>query len=209
MFLETILIIFIFLFSVILHEISHGEMARVLGDPTAEVSGRLSLNPLRHLDPFGSIILPGFLLLLRFLSPTKEGIIFGWAKPVPINPYNFKNPKKDFAKVAVAGPIANILLALFFSLLIRILPSTSAFFLNLKDVFSLIVWVNLTLAIFNLVPIPPLDGSHILFAFLPDRAQKIKFFLQVYGPFIFIFFIFFGFQYLVLIIDWLFRIFVG
>jgi len=209
MFLETILIIFIFLFSVILHEISHGEMARVLGDPTAEVSGRLSLNPLRHLDPFGSIILPGFLLLLRFLSPTKEGIIFGWAKPVPINPYNFKNPKKDFAKVAVAGPIANILLALFFSLLIRILPSTSAFFLNLKDVFSLIVWVNLTLAIFNLVPIPPLDGSHILFAFLPEGAQKIKFFLQVYGPFIFIFFIFFGFQYLVLIIDWLFRIFVG
>ena len=209
MFLETILIIFIFLFSVILHEISHGEMARVLGDPTAEVSGRLSLNPLRHLDPFGSIILPGFLLLLRFLSPTKEGIIFGWAKPVPINPYNFKNPKKDFAKVAVAGPIANILLALFFSLLIRILPSTSAFFLNLKDIFSLIVWVNLTLAIFNLVPIPPLDGSHILFAFLPEGAQKIKFFLQVYGPFIFIFFIFFGFQYLVLIIDWLFRIFVG
>jgi len=209
MFLETILIIFIFLFSVILHEISHGEMAKLLGDPTAEISGRLSLNPLKHLDPFGSIILPGFLLLLRFLSPTKEGIIFGWAKPVPINPYNFKNQKIDSAKVAIAGPLANIFLALIFSLLIRILPSTSVFFLNLKAVSSLIVWVNLTLAIFNLVPIPPLDGSHILFAFLPSNTQKIKFFLQIYGPFLLIFFIFFGFQYLILVVDWLFRIFVG
>lgn len=208
MILETILIIFIFLFSVILHEISHGEMAKILGDPTAEVSGRLSLNPLKHLDLFGSIILPGFLLLLRFLSPTKEGIVFGWAKPVPIDPSNFKNPKKDSAKVAFAGPLANFLLALLFSFLIRILPSNSNLFLNLKEIFSLIIWVNLNLAVFNLVPIPPLDGSHLLFAFLPENS-KTKFFLQVYGFYIFIFFIFFGFQYLVLIIDWLFRIFVG
>ncbi len=206
--LETILIIFIFLFSVILHEISHGEMAKFLGDPTAEISGRLTLNPLRHLDLFGSIILPGFLLILKFLFPTKEGIIFGWAKPVPIDPYNFRDPKKDCAKVAIAGPLANFFLALIFSLLIRVLPSRF-FFSNLKEIFSLIVWINLTLAIFNLVPIPPLDGSFLLLAFLPPGAERIKFFLQNYGPFLLILLIFFGFQYLLIVIDFLFKILVG
>jgi Zn-dependent protease len=208
MFLETIFIVLIFLFSVILHEISHGEMARVLGDPTAEISGRLSLNPIRHLDLFGSIILPGFLLILRYLSPAKEGIIFGWAKPVPINPYNFKNPEKDSAKVAIAGPLSNFFLALFFSVLIRILPST-VFFKNLKEIFALIVWINLTLALFNLVPIPPLDGSFLLFAFLPPTFERFKFFLQNYGPFLLILFLFFGFQYLVILVDFLFRVLVG
>jgi Zn-dependent protease len=208
MIFETIFIILIFLFSVILHEVSHGEMAKVLGDPTAEISGRLSLNPIRHLDLFGSIILPGFLLILKYFSLAKEGIIFGWAKPVPINPYNFKDPKKDSAKVAIAGPLSNFFLALFFSILIRVLPST-VFFEKLKEVFALIVWINLTLALFNLVPIPPLDGSFLLFAFLPPTFEKIKFFLQNYGLFLLILFLFFGFQYLVILVDFLFRILVG
>ncbi|KPJ57325.1 hypothetical protein AMJ49_01860 [Parcubacteria bacterium DG_74_2] len=209
MIFETIFIIFIFLFSVIIHEIAHGEMANILGDPTARISERLTLNPLKHLDPFGSIILPGFLLLFNFLFPAQGGIIFGWAKPVPVNPYNFRDQKYGSAKVAIAGPAANIFLVLIFSLLIKILPSNSEFFLNLKAIFSLIVWVNLILALFNLMPIPPLDGSHILFAFLPSGTEKIKIFFQAYGPFLLIFFIIFGFQFLLPVIDWLFRILVG
>jgi len=177
----------VLLFSVIIHELAHGYVAHSLGDPTAKYQGRLTLNPLPHLDPFGSVILP----LLLFISGSP--VLIGWAKPVPINPYNFTDQKWGTLKVSLAGPATNITLAVFFGLLLRFIPS--AVFLavpGLLIIFSFIVHINIILAIFNLVPIPPLDGSWILFKFIPDRFEKARLFLQQYGVFILIFFIFFG-----------------
>ena len=114
----TIFSLVILLFSVIIHELAHGYIAYSLGDPTAKYAGRLTLNPIKHLDPFGSVILP----LILFISGSP--ILFGWAKPVPVNPYNFKDQKWGSLKVAIAGPITNIALAVFFGLLIRFIPSS-------------------------------------------------------------------------------------
>ena len=183
----TIFSLVVLLFSVIIHELSHGSVAYSLGDPTAKYEGRLTLNPLKHLDPFGSVILPLFLFL--FQSP----VLVGWAKPVPVNPYNFKDQKWGSLKVALAGPSSNIALALFFGLLMRFIPT--AFFSLVPGmflIFSFIVQINIMLAIFNLIPIPPLDGSWVLFKFIPERFLKFKMFLQQYGVFILIFFIFLG-----------------
>ena len=149
--------------SVISHEVSHGYAASALGDPTARLQGRLTLNPIPHIDPLGSIFLPALLILSN--SP----ILFGWAKPVPVNPYNLRNGKWGEALVAAAGPGANLLLALAFGLIVRFGMGTA-----LTDQFILlslmIVTTNVLLAVFNLVPIPPLDGSKILYSFLPYRA---------------------------------------
>ena len=202
--LEYILIILIFLFSVILHEVSHGYMAYYLGDPTAKNAGRLTLNPIKHLDPIGSILVPLILIL------SKAGIIFGWAKPVPINPLNLRHKKYAQAKVAMAGPLANICVAVVFGFLIRFIPWTgSDFEMNLIFIFAYICWINLLLALFNLIPVPPLDGSHILFTFLPRSADSIKIFLIRYGFFILIFFIFFFFLFLIPIINFVFTLIVG
>ncbi len=199
-FIELIIVIIIFLFSVVFHEVAHGWVAYALGDPTAKYAKRLTLNPLRHLDPVGSIILPGILILMNLIG--SGGIIFGWAKPVPVNPYNFKDQKYGSAKVAIAGPLANISLALIFGLILRFLPG-----INLTDpifkIFSFIVGINLILAVFNLMPVPPLDGSHILFTFLPQSAQKLRIFLSQYGLFVLIFIIFFLFKYITWIVFWL------
>jgi len=204
--IEGAAIIIILLFSVILHEISHGWAAFSLGDPTAKYAGRLTLNPIKHLDPFGSILLPGILILMAKLSGG-HGIIFGWAKPVPVNPYNFKDKKYGEAKVAIAGPLANIILAVAFGLLIRFGGLT----LGIVPLFLLqyIVWINLVLAIFNLLPIPPLDGSHILFTFLPYSAKSVKLFLAQYGMFIIIFFIFFFSPIIFSIVNFLFVLITG
>jgi Zn-dependent protease len=182
----TIFSLIVLLFSVIIHELAHGSVAFALGDPTAKYEGRLTLNPLRHLDPFGSIILP----LLLLLATGGQGPIFGWAKPVPINPYNFKDQKWGTLKVAVAGPATNFLIAIIFGLFIRFinLPQQIPFI----ELLGIITIYNFLWGIFNLVPIPPLDGSWILFRFLPQRFVKTKIFLQQYGLFILIFFIFFG-----------------
>lgn len=165
--LDVALIIALIL-SVVIHEMSHGYAANWLGDPTARLSGRLSANPLVHLDPMMSVILPGLLILSG--SP----ILFGAAKPVPYNPYNFSNQKWGEALVAFAGPAANIVIAIMFAILIR-----SAEFLNLSTTFvqlsfSIII-MNIFLAFFNLVPIPPLDGSKILPRLLPfSLAMKYE-----------------------------------
>ena len=199
-----IIVIIIFLFSIIIHEVSHGAMANYLGDPTAKMAGRLSLNPLKHLDPIGSVLLPLMLILMR------SGIIFGWAKPVPINPLNFRDKKYGGAKVAMAGPAANISLAVVFGMLLRFLPLGNLTLVsNLAIVFSYIVWINLLLAIFNLIPIPPLDGSHILFTFLPANFRNLKIFLTRFGFFILIFFIFFFFRWLISVINIFFKLVVG
>jgi len=180
----------VLLFSVIIHELAHGSVAYSLGDPTAKYAGRLTLNPLKHLDLFGSIFLP----LILFISGSP--ILVGWAKPVPINPYNFKDQKWGSLKVSIAGPLSNIILAIFFGLIVRFIPYELFSFdprLILMHSFLIrIVEINLILAIFNLVPIPPLDGSWILFSFLPEKFEKIKIFLHQYGIFILILFIFSG-----------------
>jgi len=162
--METIFLIIILIFSVMIHEIAHGAMAYQLGDQTAKYAGRLTLNPLRHLDPMGSILLPAILIILR--SP----ILFGYAKPVPINPYNFKDQKYGSLKVALAGPASNLLVAVFFGLILRLIPAILGI-PGLVIIFSYIVYINILLAIFNLIPVPPLDGSHILFALLPYQAK--------------------------------------
>ncbi len=154
----------VLIFSVIIHEVSHGYVAERLGDPTARLAGRLTLNPLRHLDPFGSVILP-ILLAISHLP------ILGWAKPVPYNPYNLKHPAKGGATIAAAGPLSNFLIALVFGILIRIISAAGSRALALTPFFGLIAYLNILLGVFNLVPIPPLDGSKVLNYFLPSRAQ--------------------------------------
>ena len=156
--------IIVVIFSIILHEIAHGFMADRLGDPTARYSGRLTLNPLPHIDPVGSIIIPGLLAL------THSPFLIGWANPVPYNPYNLKDQKWGEALVAAAGPVTNVLIALFFGLLIRF-SAPVGFSQDFLSVCAMAAYLNIVLAIYNLIPIPPLDGSKILRALLPVRAR--------------------------------------
>ncbi|MBI2577383.1 MAG: site-2 protease family protein [Candidatus Wildermuthbacteria bacterium] len=170
-------------FSIIMHEVSHGFVANALGDPTAKNAGRLTLNPIPHIDPIGSILLPLLLIVL------KAGFFIGWAKPVPVNPLNFKR-RFDAIFVSIAGPISNLALALVFGLFLRFFPQelqSPAMF----AVFGYIVYINLLLAIFNLIPIPPLDGSHVLFHFLPRSYQQYQPFLMQFGIILIFFFVFF------------------
>lgn len=190
----------ILLMSVVIHEVAHGYAARSLGDHTAEYEGRLTLNPLKHLDPFGSIALPA---MTYFFG----GFVIGWAKPVPYNPYNLKLSRWSEALVAAAGPASNIAIALIFGLLIRFVgPSLSEAALMAAVG---IVLINVTLAVFNLVPIPPLDGSKILFAFLPQNAQWARSSMEQAGFAFLIIFIFFLWQYLTPIVFALFQVITG
>src|SRR3989344_3291859 len=172
--LETIFFVIILVISVIVHEVAHGYAALALGDQTAKRAGRLTLNPLPHIDLFGSIILPFIMSLLP------GGIIFGWAKPVPFNPYNLRAGQWGPALVAIAGPLSNLAIALLFGLAVRfadILSITSAPVLGLMQ---MIVLLNIVLAVFNLIPVPPLDGSKILFALIPARYRQIEEVLERY-----------------------------
>jgi len=159
--------LFILVFSVVIHEISHGFMALFFGDKTAEYEGRLTLNPIKHIDLFGSIILPVFLYL------TNAGFMIGWAKPVPYNPYNLRNRKIAEPMVAFAGPLSNLFIAVVFGIIIRLLVSAGMVSSSLVIIFGFIVLVNISLAIFNLIPVPPLDGSKILFSFLPIKSRFV------------------------------------
>jgi len=202
--LVLIIQIAILLMAVVIHEVSHGAMANYLGDPTAKYAGRLSLNPIKHLDFWGSFIIPLFLLIVR--SP----VLFGWAKPVPYNPYNLRNQKWGPAAVAVAGPGSNLIIALIFGLALRFVPLANSIYLeNLAQIFVYIVILNLLLAVFNLIPIPPLDGSKILFAALPYKYQYITATIERYGLILLLFFIFFLFRFILPIVFWLFKIIVG
>jgi Zn-dependent protease len=167
----TIFTLLILLFSIIIHEVSHGSIAYALGDSTAKDEGRLSLNPLVHLDLVGSILLPLFLSILNMP-------IIGWAKPVPINPMNFTDRKWGDLKVSLAGPASNFTVALIFGLIIKFVPSLPESFLTIA---AIVVFYNIVLGLFNLIPIPPLDGSHILFSLLPDSFEKFKIFMWQYG----------------------------
>jgi Zn-dependent protease len=182
--------------AIVLHEVAHGYMALRLGDSTARSMGRLTLNPLAHIDPIGTILVPLVLAAFNTLAGT-SGPLFGWAKPVPINPRNFRNPFKGMLFVALAGPGTNIVLALSAALVYRLMmllvSSTLAaptFALNLLSaVFQLLVYFvvfNLFLAALNMIPIPPLDGSRVLTYFLPTEGRRIMLSLERYGFFIFI-----------------------
>lgn len=204
--MEILFLIVILILSIVIHEVAHGAAAYYLGDPTAKLAGRLTLNPLKHLDPVGSVIVPVFLVIMTQI--TGGGIIFGWAKPVPINPFNFRDQKYGSAKAAFAGPAANLAIALFFGLSLRFLPGFVDF-PSLFLMFSYIVYINLLLAVFNLLPVPPLDGSHILFTFLPRSMQSLRMFLSQYGLFILLFILFFFFHWLFAIINFIFILIVG
>lgn len=185
--MSVILQIMVLILSATLHEASHGYVAYALGDPTAKYEGRLTLNPIKHLDLFGSIILPA----LMYLS-SGGSVIFGWAKPVPYNPDNLKAGKWGPVYVALAGPASNLLLAFVFGMVVRFAGSTlSVSFISLV---GLIVFINVLLAVFNLLPVPPLDGSKLLFALLPASARNIEEFFHRYQLFILLFVLFFGWR---------------
>lgn len=199
--LDFIFSIAILIMSVVIHEVSHGYVANSLGDPTARYAGRLTLNPIKHLDPFGSILLPVITYLLG-------GFIIGWAKPVPYNPYNLSNQRWGPALVGVAGPLSNIFIALVFGLVIRaheliLLPQ------GFLQIATIIVFINLLLAFFNLIPIPPLDGSKVLFALLPYQWSHVQDFLERWGFFLLLIFIFFFFRLLLPLVFGAFRILTG
>lgn len=191
------------MFSIVIHEVSHGFMAEYFGDDTARNEGRLTLNPIKHIDMFGSIVLPAILVI------TKAPFLFGWAKPVPYNPHNLRDIKWGTFWVAAAGVLANISIALVFGLIIRFVPGMFTVSTNFYFITSSIVIVNLALAIFNLVPIPPLDGSKILFTFLPDSLYAVTDFLERYGFIVLIVFIIYFSNYLQPILSSLFTLFTG
>ncbi|MBP6859188.1 MAG: site-2 protease family protein [Candidatus Magasanikbacteria bacterium] len=185
--------------SAIIHEYAHGWVADMLGDPTARYAGRLTINPVAHVDLWGTILMPIFLSLA-----TGGAFMFAYAKPVPYNPYNLKNQKWGPSMVALAGPVANLLLAVVFAIIIRVLPLS-----NFTSVLAVIVYANVMLTIFNLVPIPPLDGSKVLYALLPSSAYKIKDFLDKYGFIVLLLFIFFLFELISPIINGLYSLLVA
>jgi Zn-dependent protease len=203
--MTTQLIIFqiiVLIFSAIIHEYMHGWMADRLGDPTAKNEGRLTLNPIPHIDLFGSILLP-FVLIASGAS-----FVFGWAKPVPFNPNNLNDPKYGGAKVAFAGPMANFIVAIFFGIILRF-AGPLELSINLINFMVIIIYINLLLGVFNLIPIPPLDGSKVILPFLPLAWQYRILELEKYGMILVILFVVLGFSLIMPIISFLFRIIVG
>lgn len=192
--------VLVIILSVVIHEYMHGWAAERQGDDTARLAGRLTLNPIPHIDPMGTIFVPLMLLLLP------GNFLIGWAKPVPYNPFNLRNRRWGPALVAAAGPAVNLFIAIIFGLIIRSIP------VSIYTVFlSRIVEINILLAVFNLVPIPPLDGSKILFSLLPDNKfwWQFKINIERYGMILVLVFIFFFWNLIAPIIQGLYQILVG
>lgn len=184
---QAILIALPVLLAITLHEASHGYVARHFGDRTAEMLGRVSLNPVRHIDPVGTIIVP----LVLFFTSRAAGypVMFGWAKPVPVASRNLRNPRRDMAIVAAAGPVSNLVMAFGWALLIKLLsitsPGTPGFWvLAAADMAVFGIYFNCLLAVFNMLPIPPLDGGRVLSNLLPARASDTLDRVEPYGLFI-------------------------
>lgn len=196
--MDALQLLFYFLIiipSAILHEYAHGAVAEWLGDPTARLAGRLTVNPAAHIDLWGTILMP----LLLFVG-TGGQFLFAYAKPVPYNPYNLKNQRWGPVAVAIAGPAVNFLLAFAFGLVLRFFPADAAIGVFL----ALIVYANILLGAFNLVPIPPLDGSKVLYALLPSSWYRVKHILDQYGTMLLLVFVLFFFSWLTPIIQFLF-----
>lgn len=199
--MDYIFQVVVLILSAAIHEYMHAWAAWRLGDPTAKNAGRLTLNPLAHLEWFGSFFLP----LIMIMMPGNN-FIFGWAKPVPYNPNLLNDQKYGEAKVALAGPLANFVLALLFGLSLRFLPF---FNMNFVQLLGQIIYINLILMIFNLLPIPPLDGSKVLATFLPPHARE-RLLNSEKGSFIFIIiFVMVGWSLLTPLINGLFNLIVG
>ena len=181
------------IFAITLHEAAHGYVAKHFGDLTAYAEGRVSLNPLRHIDPFGTIALPLILLAVSKLFGG-AGILFGWAKPVPVNFANLRHPKRDMLWVAAAGPFSNLVMALFWALIVKLALSVpeSDFSLPLALTGAAGVFINIIIMVLNLVPLPPLDGGRILVSLLPHRLAVRVARIEPYGFFILIFLLFTG-----------------
>lgn len=162
-----------------MHEVAHGWVANLLGDPTAKMMGRLTLNPIKHIDPIGTILVPGILLLIG------SGFIFGWAKPVPITWRNLHHPRRDVALVSVAGPMSNFIMAIFWTIMLHVAmmfnphPMNYAFALYVMSEIGILV--NIVLMVLNLIPIPPLDGSRVVSSFLPPRVAYQYDKIEPYG----------------------------
>lgn len=199
--LTSIFWIVALLYSVVIHEVSHGATAYSLGDPTAKDLGRLTLNPIRHLDMFGSVLLP---ILSFFLG----GFLIGYAKPVPYNPLNLRDRKYGPAKVAIAGPASNIALAVPFGLTLRFLPDIFSSSL-VPELLGIVVMLNLFLAVFNLFPVPPLDGHWLLLTFLPAKFAGARTFLYKYSFPLLLVFLFFIFPLLVPFVKLMFQLLTG
>ena len=189
----------ILIMSVVIHEVAHGFAARFYGDHTAEYEGRLTLNPIKHIDPIGSVFVP-------LISYMFGGFVFGWAKPVPYNPYNLKPGRWPEAFVALAGPLSNISIAVVFSILFRLSSEPSAGFAIIT---TSIIYVNILLAVFNLMPIPPLDGSKLLFAVFPEKIYQFRNFFERYGLILVLVFIFFIWQLVAPVIGIIFSFLTG
>ncbi len=188
------------IFAVTLHEAAHAWVADKKGDPTARQLGRITLNPLAHIDPFGTVIIP----IMLFVS---TGFIFGYAKPVPVNPFNLRRPKEDMAWVAAAGPGMNLVLAIISGIFYRFLSNpiflgggslfsdvggtVSFFLLPLREMFQFSVMINVVLMVFNLIPIPPLDGGRVLVGFLPREQSRWVSKIEPYGMLLLVFIVFF------------------
>jgi Zn-dependent protease len=173
---------FLILFpAIVLHEVAHGYMAYLLGDTTAKRAGRLTLNPIAHVDPVGTVVLPIMMLVL-----SGGRFFFGWAKPVPFNPRAFKNERTGMLLTGIAGPLTNVALAVVAGVLSRVFPLAGGLwapgeFTSVAAVLLFFCYANLVLAFFNLIPIPPLDGSRVVQWFLPDRARDAYHSLERYG----------------------------
>lgn len=203
---QIIFVIFqiaVLVMSAVIHEFAHGYAASKLGDQTAHYAGRLTLNPLKHIDPVGSIAFPLILVLL------KSSFIFAWAKPVPYNPYNLRNRKWGELIVAVAGPLSNFGVAIFFAFITRFVAAYGFLPTSFLDIASIVVWINILLAVFNLMPVPPLDGSKILFSFLPLRLHYVRVFMERYSLLLLFIFLFVIWQAIFPLVAWLFTLLTG
>ena len=196
---QLLFFIIVIIPSAILHEFAHGLAAERLGDPTPRLAGRLTLNPAAHIDLWGTIVLPFMLFFL-----TNGSFLFAYAKPMPFNPLALRSQRWGTALVGAAGPVANLLVALALGVVARLSPGTV-----FADYLTVIVYANVLLAIFNLVPIPPLDGSRVLFSFLPDRWYAAKAWLERYGIIVLIVFLFTLSQWLAPLAFGLVRLIVG
>lgn len=204
--LITVFQLLALLMSVVIHEVSHGYAALRLGDTTAQDEGRLTLNPIKHIDLFGTILLPAMLYLT-----TGGAVMFGWAKPVPYDPRRLRSPMTDAAKIAIAGPASNLLLALIFSALTRF-AALSAGGASLATLLALVAMVNVYLMVFNLVPLPPLDGSKVLYAWLAKRGEQginTILWLERYGTWALLFIIVFAMEPIQYVASLLIRLLLG